>query len=129
LGRIIRIIDFDKYKERSLVEVRQLDKLLKMDALYLCVSRCYYAAYYSMKAVLGRQGIKTSSHKQTQIEFRKKFVKGGEIDKKYSKILAELFETRSRADYDINWATNKTFVRRIVRDTKEFVETVLNLLG
>ena len=81
-----------------------------------------------MKAALESLGLKTSSHKQTQVEFRKHFVKTGEIDKKYSKILAELFETRSRADYDIYWATNKTFVERIVEETKNFVGEVLNLI-
>ena len=42
MGRKIKKIDFEKYKERALAEARQLDKILKIDALYLCVSRCYY---------------------------------------------------------------------------------------
>lgn len=120
--------NIERYKKRALEEVKQLDKLLKMDALFLCVSRCYYAAFYSMKAALEKSGIKTSSHKQTQVEFRKHFIKPGEIDKSYSKILTELFETRSKADYDIHWIANKTFVERIVRETKEFTREVLNLL-
>lgn len=118
----------EKYRKRALEEVAQLDMLLKMDALYLCVSRCYYAGFYSMKALLEKLGVKTSSHKETQVQFRKHFVKSGKIDKKYSKILTELFETRSKADYDIHWATNKTFVERVVKETREFVKEVLDLV-
>lgn len=116
-----------KYRARALQEVAQLDQLLKMDSLYLCVSRCYYAAFYSMKSVLENLGIRTSSHKQTQIKFRELFIKPGRLEKKYSTILAELFENRSKADYDIHWATNKTFVEKIVRETKAFVQEVLSL--
>ncbi len=115
-------LNVEKYKKRALEEIAQLEKLLKIDALYLCFSRCYYAAFYSMKAALAERGVQTSSHKQTQVEFRKRFVKTGEIDKKYSKILAELFETRSKADYDIHWATNKHFVERIIKETKNSLE-------
>lgn len=121
-------INVKKYQKKALEELGQLDKLLKMDLLLLCVSRSYYVAFYSLKAALESREYKTSSHKQAQIKFREIFIKSGEIDKKYSKILTELFECRSKADYDIHWATNKTFVERIVRETKEFATIVLGLI-
>jgi len=121
-------INIEEYKQKALEEIKQVERLLREDALALCASRSYYAAFYAIKALLESSGIKTGSHKQTHIEFRKHFIKNKKLDAKYSKILAELYEVRSSADYDVHWATNKTFVERIVKQAKELVSAVLELL-
>ena len=120
-------LNVEGYKQRALKEVRQMVKLLREDALALCASRAYYAVFYAIKAALENIGVKTGSHKQTHVEFRKHFIKTQKLDKKYSKILTELFEIRSSADYDINWSTNKMFVERIVKQAKELIENILNV--
>jgi len=121
-------VNIEEYKQKALEEIKQIEKLLKEDALALCASRSYYAAFYAIKALLESIGVKTGSHKQTHVEFRKHFIKNQKLNKKYSKILTELFEVRSSADYDVYWAANKTFIARIVKQSKELVKEVLDLL-
>jgi uncharacterized protein (UPF0332 family) len=117
--------NIEEYKQKALEEIRQVERLLRSDALALCASRSYYAAFYAIKALLESIGVKTGSHKQTHVEFRKYFIKTQKLDKKYSKILTELFEVRSSADYDVHWATNKILAGKIVKQAKELVAAVL----
>lgn len=121
-------VNVNKYKAKALNELKEIAILLKRDALFLCVSRSYYAAFYAIKALLENIGIHTGSHKQSQIEFRKHFIKTGKLPSEYSEMLAEFSELRGKADYDINWGTNKVFVERIVKEAKEFVSAILNIL-
>jgi len=121
-------INIEEYKQKALGEIKQVGKLFHEDALALCASRAYYAAFYAIKALLESIGVKTGSHKQTHVEFRKHFIKTKKLDKKFSAILTELFEVRSSADYDVHWATNKTFTEKIVKQAKELVTAVLDLI-
>jgi uncharacterized protein (UPF0332 family) len=73
----------EEYREKALKEIKQMSRLLREDALALCASRAYYAVFYAIKAGLESAGIKTGSHKQTHVEFRKKFIKTQKLDKKY----------------------------------------------
>jgi len=121
-------VNVEKYKAKALNELKEIAMLLKRDSLFLCVSRSYYAAFYAIKALLESIGIHTGSHKQSQIEFRKNFIKTGKLPNEYSEVLAELSELRGKADYDINWGTNKVFVERIVKEAREFVSTILDVI-
>lgn len=116
------------YRNKALDEIEQVQKLLKQDALALAASRAYYAVFYAIKALLENIDVKTGSHKQTHIEFRKNFIKTKKLDAKFSKMLTKLFEVRGSADYDIRWATNKVFVERVVKEAKEFVSAILDVI-
>jgi len=66
----------------------------KRDTFYSSViSHCYYAIFYSAKALLLSRGIKTkipNEHKKTYEEFKKNFVDSGKMDKTLLKIYGDL---------------------------------------
>jgi hypothetical protein len=89
-----------KYKiERSLDALNSAERNLKENDLFTAVQRTYYAGYYSAEALLLVKGLSFSSHKSSIGSFNKEFVHTGLVDKKYSSILKELFETRQTGDY------------------------------
>lgn len=64
------------------------------------VNRCYYAMFYAPLALLLKAGIaaRTSRHSGVIGRFNKEFVQTGKIEKKYSKMLHGLFDSRQEFD-------------------------------
>ncbi|MEJ5284992.1 MAG: HEPN domain-containing protein [Brevinematales bacterium] len=65
------------------------------------INRAYYGMFYAILALFIKKGIhiQTSKHTGVITIFDKEFVKSGKIDKKYSKILHNIFDERQEADY------------------------------
>jgi uncharacterized protein len=64
------------------------------------VNRLYYALFYAVNALLVSNNIQTKSHSATKTQFSLLFVKTGKFDKKYGRLLAELFDWRQKGDYE-----------------------------
>lgn len=63
------------------------------------VGRAYYAAFYSVLALLASRGMGVSKHAGAIGLFDREFVKTGGLGRDLSKDLHELFDLRQRADY------------------------------
>lgn len=81
----------------SFSENKELKRELKVNPSYTfysaVISHCYYAIFYSVKALLLTQNIKTTLpdvHSKTFDEFKKNFVDTGELDVELLKIYKEL---------------------------------------
>ena len=64
------------------------------------VNRLYYAVFYAVNALLVMKEIQTKSHSSTKSQFSLYFVKTGKMDKKYGKLLSELYDWRQKGDYE-----------------------------
>lgn len=64
------------------------------------VNRLYYALFYAVNGLLVFNNIQTKSHSATKTQFSLLYVKTGKFDKKYGRLLAELFDWRQKGDYE-----------------------------
>lgn len=119
MEEIVKLLE--GYKKRSKEEI-DAARLLSGSHLYAgAVSRAYYACFYSITALLLHEGVETKTHKQLAIEFRKRFIKTGKMDKKFSRILDQLFNTRMLSDYEAMIDLDSEEVERLIVLAEEFV--------
>lgn len=92
------LTDFISKAERFL----KTAKLVLEDGDYAsCLSRCYYAMYTITEALLLTKNITTSTHKGLISFFGQYFIKTGEIDRKFGKMLNEAYDRRLEGDYSV----------------------------
>lgn len=65
------------------------------------INRAYYSLFYAVLALFIRAGIVTKTSKHTGVIsiFDKEFVKTGKIEKRYSRIMHDIFDARQEGDY------------------------------
>lgn len=64
------------------------------------VNRLYYSVFYIVNAILVQNEIIAQSHSGVKSQFSLYFIKTGKLDKKYGKLLAELYDWRQKGDYE-----------------------------
>lgn len=65
------------------------------------INRAYYAMFYAVLALLIKEEInpKTSKHSGIIAIFDKEFVHSGKFDRRFSRMLHRMFDTRQECDY------------------------------
>ena len=92
------------------------------------VNRAYYAIFYATLAILLTKSLGSSKHKGVISLFDKYFVKEGEVDVPWSKMLHKSFERRRSGDYD-DWATvDEKEAKELLDNAQEFVQWAQNWL-
>jgi uncharacterized protein (UPF0332 family) len=93
--------DYVKYRIETAYKTYDAAKLLADNGYYnSAVNRLYYALFYIVSGLLALNEIKTKSHSATKNQFSLYFIKTGKLDKKYGKLLAQLFDLRQKGDYE-----------------------------
>jgi uncharacterized protein (UPF0332 family) len=93
--------EYVKYRIESAFKTIDAAKVLAEKGFWnSAVNRIYYAVYYAVNALLMMNEIPTKSHSATKSQFSLYFIKTGKIDKKYGKLLSELYDWRQKGDYD-----------------------------
>ena len=88
------------------------------------VNRLYYSLFYAVNAILVANEILTKSHSATKSQFSLHFVKTGKFDKKYGKLLSELFDWRQKGDYENIFDYNKSSVQPLFKPVNEMIELI-----
>ena len=88
------------------------------------VNRLYYSLFYAVNAILVANEILTKSHSATKSQFSLHFVKTGKFDKKYGKLLSELFDWRQKGDYENIFDYNKSSVQPLFEPVNEMIELI-----
>lgn len=114
------------YRNRAKEELEASGSMLAGRFYAAAISRAYYAVFYSITALLLEDDVSTKSHKQTAIEFRKRFIKTGKLDIKFSNILDELFNARMITDYDAIPEIDEEQTHHLLKLAEEFVNGVLD---
>ena len=79
--------------------IREAEYTLAGGFLDMTARMLYYALFHFEKALLYHRGKYTKSHKQTHIQFRKTFVRSGEVAADLSELIRILQAQREQADY------------------------------
>ncbi len=90
------------------------------------VNRLYYAVFYAVNALLVMNKIQTKSHSATKSQFSLNFVKTGKFDKKYGRLLAELYDWRQKGDYDNIFDYDNDSVQPLFKPVEEFINLIEN---
>jgi len=68
--------------------------------------------------------IQTKSHSATKSQFSLHFVKTGKFDKKYGRLLSELFDWRQKGDYENIFDYDRESVEPLFEPAKEMIELI-----
>lgn len=93
--------DLCSYRLDSALETMETAKWCLENKHYKdAINRCYYAAFYAVKAVLALENVDFKRHKDVVAYFNKNYVATDKIPKEAGKKLAGLQRKRENSDYD-----------------------------
>jgi uncharacterized protein (UPF0332 family) len=92
-------------------------------------SRAYYGMFYAAKAVLLSVDVDTRSHAGVLNQFSQHFVKTGQLDKKYGRMLALVMHARETSDYSPEVSVSQDNAQAIIADDRDFVAEIKTFLS
>ncbi|MCD6515603.1 MAG: HEPN domain-containing protein [Candidatus Odinarchaeota archaeon] len=114
-----------KRSEGKLVSARIL---LESDRIDDAISRAYYAAFLSVRALLYLLGVSARTHSGVLTIFGLRVIKEGLLPPKIGKYLNELFEARETSDYAVMFYYTKEDGKKYIQKAEEIINAVKNLL-
>ncbi|MBI3182850.1 MAG: HEPN domain-containing protein [Myxococcales bacterium] len=97
---------------------------LVLDAL----SRLYFAAMHFSRALLAVDGIEVRSHRGLVSVLGLHFVKPGRLEPEYQQTLARLETWRDKADYERNFAADRSLLDREIESCLRLETRVVELV-
>ena len=117
--------EYVKYRIESAKKTFEAAKVLAENKYWnSAVNRLYYAVFYAVNALLVLNEIQTKSHSATKSQFSLNFVKTGKFDKKYGKLLSELFDWRQKGDYENIFDYDSDSVQPLFKPVREMIERI-----
>lgn len=117
--------EYVKYRIESSRKTFEAAKVLSENGFWnSAVNRLYYAVFYAVNALLVLNEIQTKSHSATKSQFSLHFVKTGKFDKKYGRLLSELFDWRQKGDYENIFDYNSDLVEPLFAPAIEMIELI-----
>ncbi len=117
--------EYVKYRIESAHKTFEASKILSDNGFWnSAVNRLYYSVFYAVNALLVLNEIQTKSHSATKSQFSLHFVKTGKFDKKYGRLLSELFDWRQKGDYENIFDFNSDLVEPLFKPTIEMIELI-----
>jgi uncharacterized protein (UPF0332 family) len=93
--------EYVSYRMRSAFKTYEAAKVLADNGFWnSAVNRLYYSVLYAVNALLVQNEIITNSHSGTRSQFSLHFIKTERLDKKFGKLLTELYDWRQKGDYE-----------------------------
>lgn len=114
--------------ERAIATLDDSEFLIENKKYNIAVNRLYYSIYYSLTALAEIYNFETSKHSQLIGWFNKTFIITDKIDRKYGKIVHNLFDYRIKADYDIYSNFNKIQIDDMFMQTKSFITVIIDFV-
>ncbi|MCK9449755.1 MAG: HEPN domain-containing protein [Bacteroidales bacterium] len=90
------------------------------------VNRLYYAIFYAVNALLVLNVIDSQTHSGQRTQFSRHFIKTRKLDKKYGKLLVQLYDWRQQGDYENLFDFSKEAVIQLIEPVKEMLDTIDN---
>lgn len=98
-------------------------KILNKDRLFdFAISRAYYAMFYVAEAFLLKKDLTFSKHSAVISAIGNKFVRSGEMPKKFHKNLLESFNNRAIGDYNTETGFTEQDGKEEITKAEEFVK-------
>ncbi len=121
--------DYSDYRlKRAQETINEVENHISNGFFNTAINRMYYACFYAVGSLLIKNGIETSSHSGTRLQFGQIFIKPGLIDQEMSKIYSDLFEKRHKGDYNDFFDYDQETVERLFPRAKLFIKTIEDYL-
>jgi len=89
----------DELIDRARRFLRSAELLLEDGDYGSVASRCYYAMFLCVEAMLDAKGVHPHTHKGMMALFGQNFIKTGEVPGVHAKALRSIYDLRQRGDY------------------------------
>ncbi len=117
--------EYVKYRIESAYKTFEAAEVLAENEFWnSAVNRLYYSLFYAVNALLVFNEIQTKSHSATKSQFSLHFVKTGKFDKKYGKLLSELFDWRQKGDYENIFDYDNESVQPLFKPVNEMIRLI-----
>lgn len=117
--------EYVKYRIESAHKTFEAAKVLAENGFWnSVVNRLYYSVFYTVNALLVMNEIHTKSHSSTKSQFSLYFVKTGKFDKKYGKLLSDLFDWRQKGDYENIFDYDKESIQPLFKPVNEMIKLI-----
>ena len=83
------------------------------------ISRAYYSMFHAISALLILKGLEAKTHSGLINLFGQHFVKAGEIEARFTRMLSESKELRENGDYEIFFSGTKEEAELTINNAKE----------
>ena len=80
--------------------------------------------FYAVNALLVQSEIHASSHSGTRSQFSLHYIKTGKLDKKFGKLLTELYDWRQKGDYENIFDYNAESIEPMFSQVIEMIEAI-----
>lgn len=118
-------MEYVKYRIESAHKTFDAAKVLADNGFWnSAVNRLYYSVFYAVNALLVMNEIQTKSHSATKSQFSLHFVKTGKFDKKYGRLLSELFDWRQKGDYENIFDYDSDSVQPLFGPVEEMIRLI-----
>lgn len=122
--------DLSKYRMENAEETYNAAKLCLDSKLYKdAINRCYYAAFYAIKAVLALEEIDFKRHKDVVAYFNKTYVATGIFSREIGKKLGRLKQERESSDYDDFYMASLSDATEQLKVAELIIESVKEYLS
>jgi uncharacterized protein (UPF0332 family) len=121
--------DYINYRIQKAKETfSEVEVLINNEFWNTSVNRMYYACFYAVSALLITQNVESSSHSGTRQKFGELYVKTGKIDRILAKHYTDLFEKRSKGDYNDFFDFDRETVLRLYPLTRSLLLCIEELI-
>jgi len=119
--------EYVNYRIQTAYQTFEAAKVLSDNGFWnSAVNRLYYSLFYAVNALLVFNKIQTKSHSSTKSQFSLHFIKSGKLDKKYGRLLSELFDWRQKGDYENIFDYKQEIVLPLFPQVREMIEKIEN---
>lgn len=118
-------LEYVKYRIDSAFNAYEAAKVLAENGFWnSAVNRLYYAVFYGVNALLVQNEIHVNSHSGTRSQFSIHYIKTGKLDKKFGKLLTELYDWRQKGDYENIFDYNAESVEPLFSQVIEMINAI-----
>ena len=118
-------IEYSKLRIESAFNTYKAAKVLAENEFWnSAINRLYYSVFYAVNALLVRNEVFVQTHSGMRNQFSKLFIKTGKFDKKYGKLLVQLYDWRQKGDYENLFDFTKETVNILFDPVKEMIVTI-----
>jgi uncharacterized protein (UPF0332 family) len=119
-------IEYSKLRIESALNTFEAAKVLAQNGFWnSAVNRLYYSIFYTVNALLVRNEVYVQTHAGMRNQFSKLFIKTGKLDKKYGKLLVQLYDWRQKGDYENLYDFTEETVNLLFDPVKEMIDAIV----
>ena len=112
--------------KESLKEAKALEQIKSWNGV---ANRLYYACFYMVSALLMKSNLDSKTHSGTKTLFFKEFIKTGLVEKQWSEHYQQLFNLRTRGDYEDLITIDEEDVSPLLPETETFLGEIKKFIS